>query len=191
VVPSVAAGIDDGVIVVEDADREPVGAEILPDVLDRVELRAVGRKHEKRDVVRDDQRVSAMPAGAVEHENGMSAGRDGAGDLGEMVVHRAGIGEGHDEARGDAAVRTDRAEDVGPLVAGVARRPRACAALRPDPAERALLADARFILEPDLEWFAPGSLGDRGGYRLAEVFLNASWASGSVLGWRGRTESRR
>jgi hypothetical protein len=39
-----------------------------------------------------------MPAGAVEHENGMSAGRDGAGDLGEMVVDRAGIGEGHDEA---------------------------------------------------------------------------------------------
>ena len=53
-----------------------------------------------------------MPAGAVEHEHGMGAGRDGAGDLGEMVVHRSGIGEGHDEARGDAAGRADRAEDV-------------------------------------------------------------------------------
>ena len=54
-----------------------------------------------------------------------------------------------------------------------------------------LLADARLVLEPDLERSAPRGLGDRGGYRLDEVFLNASWASGSVFGWRGRTESRR
>jgi hypothetical protein len=121
----------------------------------------------------------------------MGARSDGAGDLGEMAVHRAGVGEGHDEARGDAALGTDRAEDAGPLVAGVARGPRPRAALRPDPGERALLADARFILEPDLERSAPRGLGDRGGYRLAEVFLNASWAPGSVFGWRGRTESRR
>jgi hypothetical protein len=35
-----------------------------------------------------------MPAGTVEHQHGMGAGRDGAGDLGEMVVHRAGIAKG-------------------------------------------------------------------------------------------------
>jgi hypothetical protein len=99
----------------------------------------------------------------------MGAGRDAAGDLGEMVVHRAGVGEGHDEARGDAALRADGAEDVGPLVAGVARRPRPRAALRPDPGQRALLADPRLVLEPDLERSAPGGLGDCGGYRLAEV----------------------
>ena len=135
--------------------------------------------------------MSAVPAGTVEDEDGMGAGGDGAGDLGEVVVHRAGIGEGHDEARGDAAAGTDRAEDVGPPIAGVARRTWARAALRPDPGERALLAYARLVLEPDLERFAPCSLGDRGGDRLGEVFLKASCASGSVFGWRGRTESRR
>ena len=150
-----------------------------------------GREHDEGDIVRDDERVSAMPAGAVEHEHGMSAGRDGAGDLGEVVVHRAGVGEGHDEARGHATLGTDRAEDVGPLVAGVARRARSRAALRPEPGERALLADPRLVLEPDLERFARRGLGDRGGYRLGEVFLKASCASGSVFGWRGRTESRR
>ena len=40
-----------------------------------------------------------MPAGAVEDEHGVRAGRDGAGDLGEVGVHRRGVGEGHDEGR--------------------------------------------------------------------------------------------
>jgi hypothetical protein len=121
----------------------------------------------------------------------MGARRDGAGDLGEVVVHRGGIGEGHNEAGGSAAGRADRPEDVGPLVAGVARRPWSGSASGPDPGERALLADARLVLEPDLERLAAGGLGDRRGYRLGEAFLKASCASGSVFGWRGRTESRR
>ena len=123
-----------------------------------------------------------MPACAVEHEHGVGAGRDADGYLGEVVVHRAGVGEGHDQACGHAALRADRAENIGPLVAGVAGRARPRAALRPDPGERALLADPRLILEPDLERFAPCSLGDRRGYRLGKVFLKASWASGSVFG---------
>ena len=82
----------------------------------------------------------------------------------------------------DAALGADRAEEVGPVVAGVARRARARAALRPDPGERALLADAGLVLEPDLERLAPRGLGQRRRYRLGEVFLNASCAAGSALG---------
>ncbi len=52
----------------------------------------------------------------------------------------------------------------------------------PHPGERALLADPRLILKPDLERFAPRGIGDRRSYRLGKVFLNASWASGSVFG---------
>ena len=108
-----------------------------------------------------------------------------------MGVHRGGVGEGHDEARRGAALGADRAEDVGPLVAGVARRAWPRAALRPDPGERALLADPGLVLEPDLERLAAGRLGERGGYRLGEAFLKRSWAAGSVFGCRGRTDSRR
>jgi hypothetical protein len=115
----------------------------------------------------------------------------GPGDLGEVGVHRRGVGEGHDETGGGAALGADRAEDVGPLVAGVPRRPGSRAAPRPDPGEGALLADPRLVLEPDLERLAAGGLGERGGYRLAEAFLKPSCAAGSVFGWRGRTESRR
>jgi hypothetical protein len=135
--------------------------------------------------------MPAVPAGAVEHEHRVRSGRDGAGDLGEVIVHRARVGEGHDEPCRHSALRTDGAEYVGPLVAGVAGRPRAGAPLRPDAGEGSLLADAGLVLEPDLQRSPTDGLGDRSGYRLTEVFLKASCASGSVFGWRGRTESRR
>ena len=38
VVPGLAVGIDDGVVVVEDAVGEPVLSEVLPDVLDGVKF---------------------------------------------------------------------------------------------------------------------------------------------------------
>lgn len=65
-----------------------------------------------------------MPASAVEHESGMGARGDRAGDLGEMGVHRRGVDEGQHQAGGGAVGRADRAEELGPLVAGVARRAR-------------------------------------------------------------------
>ncbi len=37
-VPGVAADVEDGVVVIEDAVREPVLAEVLPDALDRVQF---------------------------------------------------------------------------------------------------------------------------------------------------------
>lgn len=41
-VPGVAGGIGDIGISVEDAIREPVGAQVLPDVLDRIQLWRAG-----------------------------------------------------------------------------------------------------------------------------------------------------
>ena len=37
-VPCLTSGVEDGVVVLEDAVREPVLAEVLQDVLDRVEI---------------------------------------------------------------------------------------------------------------------------------------------------------
>jgi hypothetical protein len=53
-----------------------------------------------------------------------------------------------------------------------------------------LLADARLVLEPDFNGLIFGMVGEPRDDRRGEVFLNASWASSSVCGWRGRTESR-
>ena len=121
----------------------------------------------------------------------MSAGGHGPGDLGEVGVHRLGVGEGQHEACGDGTFGADSTEDVGPLVAGVALGAGPCAAPGPDAGDRALLADPRFILEPYFQRLTLRSLRDRRSYRLGEVFLNAAWASGSDLGCCGRTDSRR
>jgi hypothetical protein len=120
----------------------------------------------------------------------VGAGGDHAGDLDEMQVHGLGVGEGQHEAGADPALRAGGAEDVGPLVPGVADCARPRAASGPDPGGSALLADAGLVLEPDLERLASRRFRQGGGYRLGKVFLNASWAASSALGCWGRGFSR-
>ena len=54
-IPGVAAVIDDIVVGFEDAVREPVVAHILPDIFNRVELRAFRRQGENGDVGGNEQ----------------------------------------------------------------------------------------------------------------------------------------
>ena len=68
---------------------------------------------------------------------------DGAGDLGEVGVHRVGVGEGQHEARRHGASWANRSEDVGPLVSRVALGLGSGAAFGPDAGEGALLANPR------------------------------------------------
>jgi len=93
----------------------------------------VGRQFEQADVVRDVQFAAGlMPAGAVEQNDGVAVGRDDAADLGEVQVHRLGVGLGQDERSADIPRGTDRAEQIGPVVALIARRARPAAALGPN-----------------------------------------------------------
>jgi hypothetical protein len=81
----------------------------------------------------------------------MCAKCDVAADLGQMQVHCLCIGLGQDEGGAYATRRTDRTEDIRPIVALIARRRRASALLSPDVGQAALLADARFVLPPKLD----------------------------------------
>src|SRR5271154_2210269 len=108
-----------------------------------------------------------------------------------MEGHGLCISAGQNERRRRLAGRTDRAEDIGPFIALVAGRARAGPAFGPDARQRSVLADARFVLKPDLEGFGFGALGEAFGDKLGEVFLKVSWASGSLFGCCGRTDKRR
>jgi hypothetical protein len=134
-----------------------------------------------------------VPACAVEDEDGMGMGTggDAAGDFREVGVHRLGVDGRQDQPCRGATCGADGPEDVGPLVAGIAGCAGSGAAPGPDAGERALLANARFILKPEFERPAPRGLGDRRRYRFGEVFLNAACAPGSLFGCCGRTESLR
>ena len=56
-VPSIAAGGDDGFVVVEDAELLQVFAEVQPDPFDGVQLRTIGRKWDDGDVLGKIKRV--------------------------------------------------------------------------------------------------------------------------------------
>jgi len=111
---------------------------------------------------------------------------DVAGDLVDVELHCLGIGEGQRQASADAPGRADRPEEIGTLVALVRRLARPRAAPGPLPDEAILLADAGFVLEPDLDGLAAGYPADMGFERAREVFLNAWMTSPSCFGCCGR-----
>ena len=111
---------------------------------------------------------------------------NGVADLVEMKLHGMGVGFWHHDGRPDAPRRADGAEQIGILIAliGGLTRPRTFA--RPEADKAVLLANARFILEPDFDRFSGLQLGYVGLECAGEVFLKASIVLASCLGWRGR-----
>jgi hypothetical protein len=73
---------DDVFVGCEDPVREPVVAHELPDVLDRVQLGRSRRQWQEGDVGRDLELGGHVPAGLVEHDDGMGAWIDHDADLG-------------------------------------------------------------------------------------------------------------
>ena len=130
--------------------------------------------------------AALMPAGAVAHQDSVRARHHLRADLREMDVHRLGVRGRHDDCGSDATFRADRAKDVGTVMAVVADHGRPRADRRPDVGVRSLLADAGLVLKPDLDGCARGAAAQRLPQQGTEVFLKASSAAGSFLGWQGR-----
>src|SRR3984893_11395247 len=105
-----------------------------------------------------------------------------------MFVHGLDADCWHDQGGAGAARRADGAEQVGPGEPPVALDTRTRAALGPDAGQRALLADAGFILKPDFDRPARDLQRDCGGRQSAEFFLKAAWASRSLCGCMGRPD---
>ncbi len=183
--------IDDVVVIVEDGDSEFVATQIFPDVFDWVEFRGIGWQAHEGNVVGDGERGSDVIARAVENEGCVATSGDLLADGGEMQRHGLGVRRRQDQAYRDAALRTGGAEQIGPVVALVARGAGPRSPLGPDAGQRALLADPGLVLEPDFDRLVFGVVGELRRDRRGEVFLNASWASSSACGWRGLTDSLR
>ena len=168
--------IDDVVVRFEDAVRQPIVAHELPDILDRIELRRSGRQRQQGDIVGDDEPVGHVPAGLIEHDQGMCARIDRPGDLVEVELHGCGVAAGQDEARALALRGADGAEDVGRFGTLVVCRPGARAASRPAPRDLVLLADARLVLPPQLYCGAGWQARPERRQFRGEFFLYASSA---------------
>lgn len=190
-IPGGAAVIEDVVVGLEDAVREPVVAQKLPDVFDGIEFRGTRRQRHQGDVAWDDEVLGDVPSGLVEQHDGMRIGGNGGCDLGEVQGHRCGIATRHDDRRPLALGRADGAEEIGRGGPLILRRRGPGAAPGPAPGDRVFLPDPGFILEPDLYALALGGARRELCQRGGEVFLNVVKASGSCAWWRGRADSLR
>src|ERR1019366_2030226 len=101
-----------------------------------------------------------MPAGAVEHDDGVGAWSDLAADLLQMQVNGPDVGVGHDPGCAHPAGGTDGAEQVGPFVPLVLGGGGPSAPLGQAPGRGSLLPDGGLVLPPNLERPPPPSLGD-------------------------------
>ena len=81
----------------------------------------------------------------------MGALGDGARDFVKMERHHVGVGIGQRQRRPDAAAGTDRAEQIGVVVALVGGLSRPCSTPGPLADEPVLLADPSLVLKPDFD----------------------------------------
>jgi hypothetical protein len=99
---------------------------------------------------------------------------DVARDFVDMKLHHVGRGVGQRQGRPDAAGGTDRAEQIGVVVALVGRLSGSRSAPRPLANEVVLLADPGLILEPDFDRRRRRDALEMSLQRAREVFLKAS-----------------
>ena len=91
-----------------------------------------------------------------------------------MQLHHVGVRVGQGESRSDTASRTDRAEQIGVVVALVSRLCGPRSAPGPLANEAVLLADPGLVLEPYLDRRRLGDALEMSLQRAPEVFLNSS-----------------
>ena len=131
-----------------------------------------------------------MPGRPVHENGGVGLFGNRATDLFEMKVHGFGIGERQHQGRAGIAGRADGAEQVGGFVTLICGLAWPGALSGPDAGAAILLADARFVLKPNLYCLACGHMAQVGSEDVGEVFLNAFNISGSCLGCCGRAVMR-
>jgi hypothetical protein len=150
--------------------REEAFAQVEPDPLDRVELRAVGRQRQEGDGVGHAEPVRHVPAGLVEEEDGVYAGLELLGEVRQEHLHagRGGLGQGEREGLIGAGPAGGKEGEARKALVGEPGR--AHPARVPAMAGPSFLADARLILAPELEPRLRMRPGD-GGERRAELLF--------------------
>src|SRR4029077_19411057 len=89
--------------------------------------------------------------GPLEDPHGMGISGDLAADLAEVMVHRGGIADRHDQRRRLALRRADRTKQIGRSEGALFWRRRHAAGLPPSPGQAVLLANASLVLKPYLD----------------------------------------
>ena len=183
--PCVAGRLAQVVVVVVGAVGPVVATEVVPEVFDGVEFGASRRQRDQRQVLRRLELAAGVEAGLIPEHHHVHIGIDLVGELFKEGVDGLGVECGGEQADGLAGLGTGGAQDVEVLVAGLFDRRRTRTSSGPLAAQRALLAEAGLVLEPELDPLA-GMLGGGLRHKFGRFFLNASIAAGSFFSCRGR-----
>src|SRR5258708_12620500 len=100
------------------------------------------------EVFRNLELARGVPAGLVENDQGVCAGRYGIAYLFEVFGHGFGVGVRHDDRDAGIAAWTDGAEQIGIIIALTLRLPGPLALLRPFGTARTLSPDPPPTLPP-------------------------------------------
>jgi hypothetical protein len=146
----VAAMIDDRVVGSEHRVGQPVVVHKLPDVLDRVQLRALGGQRNDGDVRRHGQAFGHVPPGLINQQRAVLVWRDLGGDLGQVQFHRLDVAPRQHQTGSGPRLRPDRPENVDGRRALVLWCRWARAAPSPTPGDLVLLPDTSLVCEPYL-----------------------------------------
>lgn len=126
-------------------------AKILPDVLYRIEFRRPRRQEDRRYVPGYDELRGRVPSRAIEQQHSMRALCDVARDFLDVELHHPGVDARQRQRRSRAPSRANRAKEIGVFVALIRGLTGPRSSPSPLPDEAVLLADARFVLEPDFD----------------------------------------
>ncbi len=170
--------------VVEDAVREFLLPQFVPEVLLRVELGRVGGQAQQPDVGGHCKILGHVRACAVHHHDDEVAPM-GDADLRQELTHAVGVHLGRDHPVELSLDRADGAVDIDELalVAVAHRGPLGLG--RPASPDSNHATEASFVLEHQSD---PASARDpsfeAGSQHLGEFFFHASCSAGSLLGCR-------
>ena len=168
-VPGVLAGLEDILIGGKHAVAEEVVFKVLPGFFGRVAFGAIGRDGNQGDIGGNAQCLRAVPSGAIGEYGGMDLGGEFSADFIEMQLHHGAVGAGQNQADGASTLGAKGAEDIGVVIARIDRHRRARAFRSPAVSAAAFLADAGFILAPQLNGLAGMGGGD--GLQLGREFF--------------------
>lgn len=121
----------------------------MPQVLDGTELRRVGRQRKQRDVGGNRQCPGGMESGLIPDHHRVHARSEFLRKLAEELIDDDSIEIRRHQADNLSGGRTHRAQDIEIVVLRLSHRPWPRASLSPYTGQRALLAEARFVLEPN------------------------------------------
>ncbi len=179
-----------GLEIIERAERligDPFVGE-RPQALTGLQFGRIGRQEEQMDAFGHHQFFAGMPACLIEDQQDPLrwACADGLGELRQRNrEHIRPYGRQEQPLRLSGS-RLHKTVEVEPLEAMLDGDTRSGPFARPDPAQDRFEPNAMLIGCPQFD----RGLGKRLLHRihlLREFFLNASWAAGSALAWRGRS----